>query len=136
MKVSLRFAALMVAMSFTVSSVAQNRSETLDSGVIVEHIKEGTGDSPKASDTVVAHYRGTLQDGKEFDSSFKRGEPAAFPLNRVVPCWTQGMQKIKVGGKAKLTCPSATAYGERGIAGVIPGGATLIFEVELVGIKK
>jgi FKBP-type peptidyl-prolyl cis-trans isomerase FkpA len=136
MKVSLRFAALMVAMSFTVSSVAQNRSETLDSGVIVEHIKEGTGDSPKSSDTVVAHYRGTLQDGKEFDSSFKRGEPAAFPLNRVVPCWTQGMQKIKVGGKAKLTCPSATAYGERGIAGVIPGGATLIFEVELVGIKK
>lgn len=136
MKVSLRFFALMVAMSFTLSAAAQNRTETLDSGVIVEHIKEGSGDSPKASDTVVAHYRGTLQDGKEFDSSFKRGEPAAFPLNRVVPCWTQGMQKIKVGGKAKLTCPSATAYGERGIAGVIPGGATLIFEVELVSIKK
>ena len=136
MKVSLRFFALMVAMSFTLSAAAQNRTETLDSGVIVEHIKEGSGESPKASDTVVAHYRGTLQDGKEFDSSFKRGEPAAFPLNRVVPCWTQGMQKIKVGGKAKLTCPSATAYGERGIAGVIPGGATLIFEVELVSIKK
>ncbi len=136
MKVSFRFFAFLVAMSFTLSAAAQNRTETLDSGVIVEHIKEGSGDTPKASDTVVAHYRGTLQDGKEFDSSFKRGEPAAFPLNRVVPCWTQGMQKIKVGGKAKLTCPSATAYGERGISGVIPGGATLIFEVELVSIKK
>ena len=136
MKVSFRFFAFLVAMSFTLSAAAQNRTETLDSGVIVEHIKEGSGDSPKVSDTVVAHYRGTLQDGKEFDSSFKRGEPVAFPLNRVVPCWTQGMQKIKVGGKAKLTCPSATAYGERGIAGVIPGGATLIFEVELVSIKK
>ena len=75
-------------------------------------------------------------DGKEFDSSYKRGEPIAFPLSRVVPCWTQGMQKIKVGGKAKLTCPAATAYGERGVPGVIPPGATLNFEVELVSIKK
>ena len=74
--------------------------------------------------------------GKEFDSSYKRGEPIAFPLSRVVPCWTQGMQKIKVGGKAKLTCPAATAYGERGVPGVIPPGATLNFEVELVSIKK
>ena len=136
MKFTLRFSALMAAMCFSVCVAAQNKSETLDSGVIVEHIKEGSGDSPKASDTVVAHYRGTLLDGKEFDSSYKRGEPAAFPLSRVVQCWTQGMQKIKVGGKAKLTCPSATAYGERGVAGVIPGGATLIFEVELVSIKK
>ena len=135
MKSTVLFATLMM-LSGAGSVVAQNKTETLDSGVIVEHIKEGQGDSPKASDTVIAHYRGTLVDGKEFDSSYKRGEPIAFPLSRVVPCWTQGMQKIKVGGKAKLTCPSATAYGERGVPGVIPGGATLLFEVELVGIKK
>jgi len=122
--------------SLSVAAHAQNRAETLPSGVIIEHTKEGAGESPKATDTVVAHYRGTLMDGKEFDSSYKRGEPIAFPLNRVVPCWTQGMQKIKVGGKARLTCPSATAYGERGVPGVIPGGATLIFDVELVSIKK
>ncbi len=136
MKSTVLFATLMAMLSGAGSAVAQNKTETLDSGVIVEHTKEGQGDSPKASDTVIAHYRGTLVDGKEFDSSYKRGEPIAFPLSRVVPCWTQGMQKIKVGGKAKLTCPSATAYGERGIPGVIPGGATLLFEVELVGIKK
>jgi FKBP-type peptidyl-prolyl cis-trans isomerase FkpA len=112
------------------------KSETLPSGVVIEHLKEGTGAAPTVNDTVVAHYRGTLVDGKEFDSSYKRGEPAAFPLTRVVPCWTQGMQKIRVGGKARLTCPSATAYGDRGIPGAIPGGAVLIFEVELVSIKK
>ena len=136
MKSTVLFATLVMMLSLTDSAAAQNKTETLDSGVIVEHIREGQGDSPKASDTVVAHYRGTLIDGKEFDSSYKRGEPIAFPLGRVVPCWTQGMQKLKVGGKAKLTCPSATAYGERGIPGVIPGGATLMFEVELVSIKK
>ena len=120
----------------TVSADTKEKIETLPSGVIVEHLKVGTGDSPLATDTVVAHYRGTLMDGKEFDSSYKRGEPIAFPLNQVVPCWTQGMQKIKVGGKARLTCPAATAYGQRGVPGVIPGGATLNFEVELVAIKK
>ena len=102
----------------------------------VQDLKEGTGANPTVNDTVVAHYRGTLADGKEFDSSYKRGEPAAFPLTRVVPCWTQGMQKIRVGGKARLTCPSATAYGDRGYPGLIPGGAVLTFEVELVSIKK
>ena len=82
------------------------------------------------------HYRGTLPEGgKEFDSSYKRGEPAEFPLNRVIPCWTEGLQKMKVGGKAKLTCPPAIAYGSRGAAGVIPPNATLNFEVELLGIK-
>ncbi len=112
------------------------KSETLPSGVVIEHLKAGTGATPTEDDTVVAHYRGTLADGKEFDSSYKRGEPAAFPLKRVVPCWTQGMQKIRVGGKAKLTCPAATAYGDRGYPGVIPGGAVLTFEVVLVSIKK
>lgn len=115
---------------------ADNVIETLPSGVKVEHLKQGTGASPTAADTVVAHYRGTLPDGKEFDSSYKRGEPIAFPLSRVIPCWTEGMQKIKTGGKARLTCPPETAYGAEGVRGVIPPKATLLFDVELVGIKK
>ena len=115
---------------------ADTKTETLPSGIKIEHLKEGAGASPAASDTVVAHYRGTLPDGKEFDSSYKRGDPIAFTLSRVIPCWTQGMQKIKVGGKARLTCPSDTAYGADGIRGVIPPNAVLLFEVELVSIKK
>ena len=115
---------------------ADNPVDTLPSGVKVEHLKPGTGASPTAADTVVAHYRGTLPDGNEFDSSFKRGEPIAFPLSRVIPCWTQGMQKIKIGGKARLTCPPETAYGADGVRGVIPPQSTLTFDVELVGIKK
>ncbi len=92
--------------------------------------------TPRATDKVKVHYRGTLANGTEFDSSYKRNEPAVFPLNMVVPCWTQGMQKIKVGGKATLTCPSDTAYGERGAGGVVPPNATLTFEVELLAIVK
>lgn len=111
-------------------------TETLPSGVKIVHTLAGTGAQPKATDTVKVHYRGTLADGKEFDSSFKRGMPASFPLNRVVPCWTEGLQKIKVGGKATLTCPPATAYGERGAGGVVPPNATLTFEVELLAIEK
>jgi FKBP-type peptidyl-prolyl cis-trans isomerase FkpA len=131
------FCALIATAGIASIAVAESpKTETLPSGVIIEHLKEGTGATPTVNDTVVAHYRGTLADGKEFDSSYKRGEPAAFPLTRVVPCWTQGMQKIRVGGKAKLTCPSATAYGDRGYPGLIPGGAVLTFEVELVSIKK
>jgi len=125
----------LLALSVGVAS-AENKIETLSSGVKIEHLKEGSGASPTAADTVVAHYRGTLPDGKEFDSSYKRGEPIAFPLSRVVPCWTEGMQKIKVGGKARLTCPPATAYGDEGIRGVIPPKTVLQFEVELVSIKK
>lgn len=136
MKHTTLFAALCTGLIFSTGAVAQTKSETLSSGVIIEYLKEGAGASPTAADTVVAHYRGTLMDGKEFDSSYKRGEPIAFPLSRVVPCWTQGMQKIKVGGKAKLTCPAATAYGERGVPDVIPPGATLNLAVELVSIKK
>jgi FKBP-type peptidyl-prolyl cis-trans isomerase FkpA len=111
-------------------------TETLPSGVKITHTTVGTGASPKASDTVKVHYRGTLMDGKEFDSSYKRNAPATFPLNRVIPCWTEGMQKIKVGGKATLTCPSATAYGERGAGSAVPPNATLNFEVELLAIEK
>jgi FKBP-type peptidyl-prolyl cis-trans isomerase FkpA len=110
--------------------------QKLPSGVTVETLKEGKGDSPKASDTVKVHYRGTLENGTEFDSSYKRGEPISFPLSRVIPCWTEGVQKIKVGGKAKLTCPAQTAYGSRGVPGTIPPNATLNFEVELLAIEK
>ena len=102
-------------------------------GVVFKSLKDGTGASPKASDTVKVNYRGTFPDGKEFDAS--RGNPISFPLNRVIPCWTEGVQKMKVGGKAKLTCPSATAYGARGAGGVIPPNATLVFEVELLAIN-
>jgi len=102
-------------------------------GVVYRPLKDGTGASPKASDTVKVNYRGTFPDGKEFDAS--RGTPISFPLNRVIPCWTEGVQKMKVGGKAKLTCPSAVAYGPRGAGGVIPPNATLVFEVELLAIN-
>jgi FKBP-type peptidyl-prolyl cis-trans isomerase FkpA len=127
---------LLLFVAWTGFAWADKTIETLPSGVKVEHLKPGTGASPTAADTVVAHYRGTLLDGKEFDSSYKRGEPIAFPLSRVIPCWTEGMQKIKIGGKARLTCPPETAYGAEGVRGVIPPKATLLFEVELVGIKK
>jgi FKBP-type peptidyl-prolyl cis-trans isomerase FkpA len=99
----------------------------------VTQIKEGTGPQPTAADTVTVNYRGTLANGTEFDSSYKRGTPASFPLGQVVPCWTQGLQKMKVGGKAKLVCPPATAYGDRGV-GPIPPNSTLTFEVELLKI--
>jgi FKBP-type peptidyl-prolyl cis-trans isomerase FkpA len=105
------------------------------SGLVYTELKAGNGPSPKATDTVKVHYRGTLTDGKEFDSSYKRGQPAEFPLNRVIPCWTEGVQMMKVGGKAKLECPSSIAYGPQGHPPVIPGGATLIFEIELLGIN-
>ena len=105
------------------------------SGLVYRALKDGTGASPSATDKVKVHYRGTFPDGKEFDSSYKRGEPIEFPLNGVIPCWTEGVQRMKVGGKAKLTCPSAIAYGARGAGGVIPPNATLLFEVELLGIN-
>jgi FKBP-type peptidyl-prolyl cis-trans isomerase FkpA len=106
------------------------------SGLVYRSMKEGKGDSPAATDTVRVHYRGTFPDGREFDSSYKRGQPATFPLNRVIKCWTEGVQRLKVGGKAKLTCPAAIAYGEKGAGGgEIPPNAVLLFEVELLGIE-
>ena len=105
-----------------------------ESGLVYRSLKDGTGAGPAATDTVKVHYRGTLPDGKEFDSSYSRGKPIDFPLNRVIKCWTEGVQRMKVGGKAKLTCPAAIAYGERGAGGVIPPNATLQFEVELLGV--
>ena len=107
---------------------------TTASGLVYQSLREGTGASPSATDKVQVHYRGTLPDGREFDSSYGRGRPAEFPLNRVIPCWTEGVQRMKVGGKARLTCPPSIAYGERGAGGVIPPNATLLFEIELLGI--
>ncbi|HEY8207647.1 MAG TPA: FKBP-type peptidyl-prolyl cis-trans isomerase [Myxococcaceae bacterium] len=111
-------------------------AEKTTSGLILKHLKEGTGESPKATDTVKVHYRGTLTSGVEFDSSYARNEPAEFPLNRVIPCWTEGVQKMKVGGKARLVCPASIGYGEHGSPPKIPGGATLVFEVELLEIVR
>ena len=106
------------------------------SGLVYRSLKDGAGASPGASDKVKVHYRGTFPDGKEFDSSYKRNEAIEFPLNGVIKCWTEGVQRMKVGGKAKLTCPAAIAYGERGSpGGPIPPNATLIFEVELLAVR-
>ncbi len=107
---------------------------TTPSGIVFEQLQGGSGASPKATDTVKVHYRGTFPDGREFDSSYKRGEPTSFPLNRVIPCWTEAVQMMKPGGKARITCPPQLAYGERGAGGVIPPNATLVFEIELLSI--
>ncbi len=129
-------ARLIVIASLSLSTQAlANNIEKLPSGVVVTHAKQGSGASPSASNTVRVHYRGTLADGTEFDSSYKRKEPISFPLRNVIPCWTQGVQKMKVGGKAKLTCPAATGYGARGVPGVIPPNSVLTFEVELLAIE-
>ncbi|GKT17740.1 FKBP-type peptidyl-prolyl cis-trans isomerase [Acidovorax sp. SUPP2522] len=127
--------ALLAGLVIVPAAMAQTAPVTLPSGLVYESLKEGTGASPKATDTVKVHYKGTLPDGKEFDSSYKRGEPTEFPLNRVIPCWTEGVQRMKPGGKAKLTCPPAIAYGERGAGGVIPPNATLNFEIELISVR-
>ena len=106
------------------------------SGLVYRSLKDGNGASPTASDKVKVHYRGTFPDGKEFDSSYKRNEAIEFPLSGVIECWTEGVQRMKIGGKAKLTCPASIAYGERGAGGgLIPPNATLLFEVELIAIN-
>lgn len=111
-------------------------AEVLESGVVFTSIKKGEGESPKADSMVKVHYHGTLRDGEVFDSSVDRGTPATFPLNRVIPCWTESVQKMKIGGKAKVTCPSEQAYGDRGAPPKIKPGATLTFEIELLEIVE
>jgi FKBP-type peptidyl-prolyl cis-trans isomerase FkpA/FKBP-type peptidyl-prolyl cis-trans isomerase FklB len=106
------------------------------SGLVYRELKAGSGANPKATDKVKVHYHGTLSDGTVFDSSVQRGQPAEFPLNQVIPCWTEGVQLMKVGAKAKITCPSDIAYGDRGAPPTIKPGATLTFEVELLEIAK
>ncbi len=120
--------------AYLTKAAAQPGAAKTDSGLIYREITPGTGPSPSASDTVTVNYRGTLVDGKEFDSSYARNQPATFPLTRVIRCWTEGLQKMKVGGKSVLVCPSDIAYGDNGHPPDIPGGATLIFEIELLKI--
>jgi FKBP-type peptidyl-prolyl cis-trans isomerase FkpA len=111
-------------------------ARTTSSGLIITTIDLGSGASPSPEDTVKVHYHGTLRDGQVFDSSVERGQPAEFPLNRVIPCWTEGVGMMKVGEKAELICPAGIAYGDRGSPPKIPGGAALTFEVELIEIKS
>jgi FKBP-type peptidyl-prolyl cis-trans isomerase FkpA len=114
----------------------ESSAVTTPSGLVYLSLKEGTGKSPSATDLVRVHYKGMFPDGREFDSSYKRGQPTEFPLNRVIKCWTEGVQRMKPGGKAKLTCPPAIAYGERGAGNVIPPNATLQFEIELLDVAR
>jgi FKBP-type peptidyl-prolyl cis-trans isomerase FkpA len=125
-----------LAKPFLENAAKEKDAEQTASGLIYQPITIGTGAQPTASDVVKVHYTGTLIDGKEFDSSVKRGQPIEFPLGQVIPCWTEGVAKMKVGGKAKLICPSEIAYGDQGRSPIIPGGATLIFEVELLDVQK
>jgi FKBP-type peptidyl-prolyl cis-trans isomerase FkpA len=121
---------------FAASAAKEPGAVVSPSGLVYLSLKEGSGNSPVATDTVKVNYKGVLADGKEFDSSYKRGQPAEFPLNRVIKCWTEGVQRMKPGGKARLTCPPAIAYGERGAGALIPPNATLQFEVELLDIVR
>lgn len=124
------------AASFLASEAARSGAKKTESGLVITHLKPGTGLSPAATDTVRVHYHGTLRDGTVFDSSVDRGQPAEFPLNKVIPCWTEGVALMKVGGKARLICPAAIAYGNRGAPPRIMPGAALSFEVELIEIVK
>jgi FKBP-type peptidyl-prolyl cis-trans isomerase len=120
--------------AFLAAAAAEPGAEKLASGLVYRELTPGSGASPSASDTVKVHYHGTLRDGKVFDSSRERGEPAQFPLARVIPCWTEGVQKMKVGGKSRIVCPASIAYGDRGAPPHILPGAVLAFEVELLEI--
>lgn len=120
--------------AFLAKAAAAPGAKKTESGMVITTVTAGTGPSPKATDKVKVHYHGTLTDGSVFDSSVQRGQPATFPLNGVIKCWTEGVQQIKVGGKSRLICPSELAYGERGAPPRIKPGATLIFEVELLEI--
>jgi FKBP-type peptidyl-prolyl cis-trans isomerase FkpA len=139
MQRSLLLGALSAALLVPAGAAAQPASAPAATaatpGLVYKSLREGKGAQPAATDTVQVHYRGTLPNGTEFDSSYKRNEPTSFPLNRVIKCWTEGVQRMKVGGKAQLTCPPELAYGSRGAGGVIPPNATLLFEIELLAIN-
>jgi FKBP-type peptidyl-prolyl cis-trans isomerase FkpA len=120
--------------AFAEKAAAEPGSIHTPSGLVYRELAAGTGPSPKATDKVKVHYRGTLVDGTEFDSSYKRNAPIDFALNGVIACWTEGVQRMKVGGKSRLVCPSDIAYGDQGRPS-IPPGATLVFEIELLGVN-
>lgn len=120
---------------FQEQAASESGAQRSPTGLIYKEITAGNGAQPTAQSQVKVNYKGTLTNGTEFDSSYKRNQPAEFPLGNVIPCWTEGLQKMKVGGKAKLTCPSEIAYGDAGRPPTIPGGSTLVFEVELLEVK-
>lgn len=122
------------AAAFVEEQAAMAGAQRTDSGLVYIEMTPGTGASPSATDKVKVHYHGTLRDGTVFDSSVDRGAPIDFGLNQVIACWTEGVQMMKVGGKSKLVCPSDIAYGDGGRPPTIPGGATLVFEVELLEV--
>lgn len=122
--------------AFLEKAAAEPGAVKTPAGFVYKEITAGSGNAPAATDKVKVHYKGTLIDGTVFDSSIERGEPVVFPLNQVIPCWTAGVQMMKVGGKSRLVCPSELAYGDRGAPPKINPGATLVFEVELLGIEQ
>ena len=121
--------------AFVENAAKEKGATKTTSGMVIKHTKEGTGPQPAATDQVKVHYEGRLIDGKVFDSSKARGEPATFPLSGVIPCWTEGVAAMKVGGSAQLVCPSELAYGPNGHPPAIPPNSTLVFEVELLGVN-
>lgn len=123
-----------MSIKFVEAAAKQAGAKQFDSGLVLTTLSEGSGESPKPTDTVRVHYHGTLRNGTVFDSSVERNQPATFPLNRVIACWTEGVGMMKVGGKSKLVCPSDIAYGDRGRPPGIPGGAALVFDVELLEV--
>jgi len=123
-------------LAYAEKAAKEKNAVKLASGIVIIPVAEGTGAYPLATDMVKVNYTGSFIDGKVFDSSVKRGEPAVFGLNGVIPCWSEGMQKVKVGGKAKFVCPASAAYGDNGRPPRIPGGATLVFDIELLDIVK
>lgn len=133
-KLFITAATLLLALALPAVAAEPKEEKTL-SGIGITILKEGSGANPKITDAVTVNYRGTLTNGQEFDSSYKHGQPVTFPLTRVIACWTEGVQKIRVGGKARLVCPPGLAYGNKNIPG-IPPNSTLIFEVELLAIEK
>ncbi|MEO7774659.1 MAG: FKBP-type peptidyl-prolyl cis-trans isomerase [Steroidobacteraceae bacterium] len=122
--------------AYLTKAAAEKDATTTTSGIVMKTLKAGTGASPGAADTVKVHYEGRFVDGKVFDSSIKSGEPVEFPLSGVIPCWTEAVQTMKVGGKAQIVCPSDLAYGDEGRPPQMRGGATLVFDIELLEVSK
>lgn len=123
------------AVAFLDQAAGEAGAQRTESGIVYRETQGGSGAQPSATDRVKVHYHGTLRDGTVFDSSVDRGSPATFPLNGVIPCWTEALQKMKVGGKATITCPATLAYGDRGAGSAIQAGAALRFDVELIDIE-